>query len=325
MTLRHRAIVWTLGPVALLAATTALAQTPGDVRRGANRPAVRKGAGPPPASSTVDRRPRGAVTPVLLIGLPAVQAELKLSDAEKNAIRDMNAEFDKRRRETADRLMKAPKGLDQGALMAMIADLRSENEQALKRVLNKRQRERLAQVSLQLEGPLAVTRPEIARELNFDELQEQQVEALKHEYDALREQVFTRLEARYRQTAGARGARPAVEAGKRPIAAGAPGGTTARVQDQDVERVRRELADLRTRFVREVGKVLTRRQKATFDRMLGEPFDLAKVQFRGSQSGPVSLPHADAPDFLEPVAPLNTPAPAAAGSEKRSGEPPGGA
>jgi hypothetical protein len=52
--------------------------------------------------------------------------------------------------------------------------------------------------------------------------------------------------------------------------------------------------------------------------MLGPPFDLAKLQFRGEQSGPNTLPPADAPTFLEPLAPLNDPAPAAAGSKPRS-------
>ena len=49
----------------------------------------------------------------------------------------------------------------------MIADLRLENEEALARVLDSSQRKRLAQVALQLDGPLAITRPEIAAPLSL--------------------------------------------------------------------------------------------------------------------------------------------------------------
>jgi hypothetical protein len=101
-------IAWALGSAVAVAATTALAQSPADVRGGVDRPSVRKGDGRPrPAPPPSDRRPRGAVTPVLLIGLPAIQEELKLSDAQKETIRDRNAGFDLRRQEWADRLMKA--------------------------------------------------------------------------------------------------------------------------------------------------------------------------------------------------------------------------
>src|SRR5690348_11875096 len=108
MTSRSRALAWALGPAAWLAAATAPAQAPGDGRGGAGRPVVRKRDGPPqPAPTSRDRRPRGAVTPVLLIALPAVQEELQLSDAQKTTIRDLNARFDRRRQEAADRLRKA--------------------------------------------------------------------------------------------------------------------------------------------------------------------------------------------------------------------------
>ena len=78
MTARRRGVAWAAVPAVSLAAAAALAQAPGVVRGGADRPAVRKGDGrPKPASPAGDRRPRGAVTPVLLVGLPAIQEELK--------------------------------------------------------------------------------------------------------------------------------------------------------------------------------------------------------------------------------------------------------
>jgi Spy/CpxP family protein refolding chaperone len=308
---QKRVIAWALRPAVALAATAALAQAPGVGRGGADRPAASRGDGPTkPASPSGDRRPRGAVTPVLLIGQPAVQAELKLRDAQRDRIRDLNAEFDQKRREVADRLTAAQGALDRDAFLALIAGLRRENEEALARVLDKPQRERLAQIGLQLEGPMAVTRPEVAERLNLDDAQWLQVQALKEQYESAREQLYAAVPAE-RINLGAAARRPA--AGARPGAA-RPG---PRPGESAGDRLNRASDELRVRFVRELNKILTRRQKAAFNTMLGAPFDLAKVQFRGGQGGPVSLPPADAPVILEPVAPLNGPAPAAAGSTPR--------
>ena len=328
MTARRRVIAWALGPAVAVAATTALAQSPADVRGGVDRPSVRKGDGRPrPASPPSDRRPRGAVTPVLLIGRPAIQEELKLSDAQKKTIRDLNAGFDQQRRESADRLMKAREGLDQGALMAMIADLRRANEEALARVLDKSQRKRLAQVALQLEGPLAITRPEIAAQLNLDDTQSVQIQALKAEYEALREQLYATHDPRFnrgadalRRASGARrsSARsgPGGEAAASQLVPGS-GGPGPRQEESEGDRLNRASDELRARFVRELSKVLTRRQRTAFNTMLGEPFDLAKVQFRGVQGGRIPLTPADTPVVLEPIAPSNGPDAAAAGSKPR--------
>jgi hypothetical protein len=329
MTSRKQMIACALAPAALLAVTTVWAQAPGDVRAGADRPVARAGEGAPqPTSPSGDRKPRGAVTAVLLIGLPALQTELKLSDAQKKTIREMNAGFDERRREATNRLMNLPRGLDQEALLAMIADLRRESEEALARVLDKPQLERLAQVALQLEGPMAVTRPEIAVRLNLADTQLLQIQTLKEQYDALREQLYAAEEAasklraatlRQAAVAGSSAARPGprgeTTATKAVTGSGAP---KAKLEESDGDRLNRQLGELRARFVRELDKVLTRRQKTVFNQMLGPPFDLAKVQFRGEQSGPNTLPPADAPTFLEPLAPLNGPSPAATAAKGKS-------
>jgi hypothetical protein len=304
-----------LAPAALLAlvSATALAQAPGEVRGGASRPVVRDGEAPPqPAAPSGDRKPRGAVTPLLLVGLPALQTELKLSDAQKKAIREMNAGFDQRRRDAAKGLMDLPRGLDQEALLAMIADLRRENEEALARVLDKPQRERLAQVALQLEGPMAVTRPEIAARLNLADTQLLQIQALKEQYDALREQLYAAEEAAFKLRAAT--VRQAAAARAVPVSP-SPG---ARSAASEGDRLNKQLDEFRARFVRELDKVLTRRQKVLFNQMLGPPFDLAKVQFRGEQSGQGTLPSADAPAVLEPLPPSNAPAPAAPPAKSRS-------
>jgi hypothetical protein len=224
--------------------------------------------------------------------------------------------------------MKAQGGLDRGALMAMIAGLRRENEEALARVLDKPQRERLAQVALQLEGPMAITRPEVALRLNFADTQLLVIQALKEEYEAAREQLYAihqeRFSLRADTSSPTTGARPgAVRAGplgESTAAKAVPGsgGSVPRPEESAGDRLNRASDELRMRFVRELNNVLTRRQKTVFNKMLGEPFDLEKVRFRGVQGSPASLPLADAPLLLEPVAPSTRPAPPAAGPKPRS-------
>jgi hypothetical protein len=163
--------------------------------------------------------------------------------------------------------------------MAIIADLRRENEEALARVLDQSQRKRLAQIALQLEGPLAITRPEIDARLNLDDIQSVQIQALRAEYEALWEQLYATHEPRFRR--GTNALRPA--SGARPISARpgprgeavaskpvpGSGGPGPRQEDSEGDRLNRASDELRARFVRELSKVLTRRQRTAFNRMLG--------------------------------------------------------
>jgi hypothetical protein len=339
MTFRKRVIPWMIGPAALLAATTALAQAPANGRGEPDQPTARNGKsnnnGPrQPGSPIVDRRVRGAITPILLIGIGAVQEELKLTDVQKKKIRELNDGFDKKRRESADRLIKA-KGegeLDQGALMAMIEDLRRENEEALSRIFDKRQRERVAQISLQLEGLMAVTRPEIATKLNLDEYQLQQIQDLKEQYEANRGELHAAQEERFSLRANAfrpkpDGPRPSA-ARPRPESEAAVGkagrasaGAEPKREESEGERMKRESDELGVRFARELNKVLTRRQKTVFNRMLGEPFDLTKVQLRGGQSRSISAVPADGHGELEPIPPDDSRPASSPSKEGRPGRP----
>jgi hypothetical protein len=117
-------------------------------------------------------------------------------------------------------------------------------------------------------------------------------------YDALREQLYARSETAFRLRADA----------LRTPATAVPrsGQSGTKPEESEGDRLTRQSDELRARFVRELDKVLTRRQKTAFNSMLGAPFDLDKVQFRGEQSRRSALPPADAPVILEPIAPPNT-------------------
>ena len=70
----------------------------------------------------------------------------------------------------------------------------------------------------------------------------------------------------------------------------------------EIEAMEDESERLYREAVRQVGRVLTRRQKTLFDKMLGPPFDLARLSLRGVKARPAATP-ADSPVILEPLSP----------------------
>jgi hypothetical protein len=233
---------------------------------------------------------RGAITPVTLIMGGAVQDELKVTAFQRQKIFKLNEEFNRRRRESAQALSKAPQGLDRAALTEMIVALRAENEAALSRVLEPAQRTRLAQIALRLEGPLAVARPEVADEINLSPDQREAIQEILGRYSEAESRLWGPYLAGV-QTDGDRAsdapgglARPDPKA----TASGVPGCRDAGrtnphvpAEESPHDRLSRESAALRGEAVRQVGRVLTRKQKAAFDRLLGAPFDLAELQAGG--------------------------------------------
>jgi Spy/CpxP family protein refolding chaperone len=130
------------------------------------------------------------------------------------------------------------------------------------KVLDSRQRARLDQIALQGEGPSALTRPEVARVLRLGEEQVEQIRAVLDDLLGAHEQLRESLKG------------AAVGFG-----ADEPGREAAR-KEQEKAQLRAGSADLRGRAMRRINATLTRRQKEAFARLLGEPFDFAKVRPR---------------------------------------------
>src|SRR5439155_13653413 len=122
-------------------------------------------------------------------------------------------------------------------LMAMIASSRAENEAAISQVLEPRQRRRLLQIALQMEGPLAVARPEIAAEMNLGPVEVEYLQEIMREYkeaaDRLWDEHVERLkDARDRASVRPRGRAGAGSAPK----ANAPGAEPSRPSDGPPQR-----------------------------------------------------------------------------------------
>ena len=130
------------------------------------------------------------------------------------------------------------------------------------KVLDGRQRARLQQIVFQGDGPSALSRPEVVRALQLDDEQLEQL----HE-------ILANLVGESRQLR---------EALKAEVPALEPVGPEqeAERKEQEKARLRSGSNELNKRVLNQVKFVLSRRQRETFARMEGEPFDFSKLRAR---------------------------------------------
>jgi hypothetical protein len=214
-----------------------------------------------------------------LIMWPTVQDDLELSKAQRERIATLSRES----RERLDRLMQEyraslppPDQVDPQIWQQSTRQLAATREAmvnqdgaAVLKVLQPRQRARLDQVQLQVEGPIAFTRPEILEKLN---LGPDQIEAIQG------------IVARGREEMWATSAVPlGVQPGDGPLT---PEQYRALSESEQfkAEAKKRRGATLKAReaTLRAIAKILTKGQLATYRKLLGEPFDLAKLRGEGT-------------------------------------------
>ena len=123
--------------------------------------------------------------------------------------------------------------------------MRQETDAGIAQILDAKQKERFDQIVLQNEGPLAVARPEIAAKLRLNESQKEYVQGVMMQ---MRNELFMSM-------------RQGVATGQ-----------------FNPSQMRELTAQLRKEAVKEIGKVIDRKQQKTFNSMLGAPFDLAKLE-----------------------------------------------
>ncbi len=121
----------------------------------------------------------------MLVMMPAVQEELKLTDDQKQKLRDwskqMRTQFEESGQELREQGEAAVQRMDLGAvmrLMGSVKDLTRQNDAGLAQILTRVQQTRLEQILLQMEGVTAIARPEIAEQLQLTDEQAQQIEAI---------------------------------------------------------------------------------------------------------------------------------------------------
>lgn len=199
---------------------------------------------------------QGNANALVILLAPAVQDELKLSEDQKNQVFKLVRAAGAKAREMIQATSRAGGGggVDRQAMMAAFAQLRQENERAAEQVLQSDQKERFSQIMLRVEGPLAVARPEIAAKLGLSQQQTRQVQGTWLQMmQTLRESTL----------AGQ---------GGNGLGNGNGGFNPGMVQAN-----LRDTMKLRDAAAQQIGRILESKQKDAFNKMLGEPFDLAKI------------------------------------------------
>jgi hypothetical protein len=352
---RTHGLVIGLGVIVPLLAglsTDATAQATG--RDGSAKPKAKASGGAPASEKGypfgVPRGPgaAGAVTPILFIQHKAIKDELGLTDDQLQRIQRANSAFDQKRLDLARAFTKPGGGVDQTELMGTITRLRGENEAALNKVLTPKQRTRLAQIVLQLKGPLAVADTAVAPRLNLSPEQVELIQSILVDYQRARDRVYddgraridaasappiagaagpakagtkTKADAQTKdggpKNVGTKAKADAQPEGGAPAKAGAKTKADAQPNDGTArdERVRAEIKAmegeserLHQEAVRQVGRVLTRGQKDVFNKMLAAPFDLSLLDPRKPPLSRAASPADPSPE-LEPIPAASKPRP----------------
>jgi Spy/CpxP family protein refolding chaperone len=241
-----------------------------------------------------------------LLDNPAVQEELMLTADQKARIKQLAARLDRRRRELFAELNHrlsrnrntlgvagqpgqsgqedaAAQPAAGSAMREIVETTQAEADALFATILKKSQRERLDQIELRRQGQLAVLRPDIAEKLNIGPDQQEQLEMVISE---AREEVLQFVQDR--RQAILRNATPDGRLDGKAMRARAesPAGKA------ELAQMRQRGAQIQDRTIREIGKVLTRRQKERFNALLGKPFDLVKLDGSSRPGGPGAAPGA---------------------------------
>jgi hypothetical protein len=211
-------------------------------------------------------KPRATAPPnpglrlLALVNHPTVQAELKLTDDQKTKLKDLASKRPAAgARKPGSSSGKPAAGSNspktKAGPNAQPAATVSPLQAQIDDLLDADQRKRLAQIALQVEGPLAVGRPDVAKKINLSAAQVKKVQAIAAE---------TR-----NQIAQLGPIKPP------PIDQPEPGGEQVQ-KNQSAEQPTLEQIqqDASTR----VTEVLKPAQKEAFDQLLGPAFDVAKIR-----------------------------------------------
>lgn len=149
------------------------------------------------------------------------------------------------------------------AMMVAREELDATAEEAIKKTLNPKQRIRFEEIRLQAEGPFAFLDPETHQMLNLDPGQLETIEAILTEG---RNMVISAMRSPVGSRAGA--GQPTTKKRVPSVAK----------QGEDVLKQRQEaVRNARNKTMSEISRVLTKGQRTKYRKMLGEPYDLQKL------------------------------------------------
>ncbi len=286
----------------MLAAPLASAQGPGG-------PGGRGGWGGPGG---------GGTSPTALVQMPVVQDEVKMTDKQKAQIKQIKESADKKRVQVQDNAQKvatatrlqaaqeaaaiteanggtpvAPNANGNGnngggrggrgnrndpasqAMRQTMDNFDAEVETALLKAIDAKQRTRVKQIALQAEGAGAFNNPEVIEKLGLSEEQISAIDAIRNDSRQSGRQLFGQLFNNGNNNGGGPGG-----GGPGGPGWGRPDPATFQTPEfqaklKTVEESSKKLDD---QTMANVGKALTKAQRTTFNKMIGEKFDVAQLR-----------------------------------------------
>jgi hypothetical protein len=159
----------------------------------------------------------------MLVMAPAVQKELKLTDAQKSQLKKLELSGAQKRRQVFSKNRQGSS--DPEKMRSLIESQRREQEQAVAKILDKKQKDRLSEIELQREGIMAVARTDIAKKLELTSSQSEKIKEIIDEMQEAEAKVMPRPLGGFRRPGGGPpGAEGAPPGGGPPGAEGAPPG-----------------------------------------------------------------------------------------------------
>jgi hypothetical protein len=213
--------------------------------------------------------PTGAANLLVILMAPSVQTELKLTDTQKTRLYELTRDAGARSRRIFQAILQPGPDFNPQTVMMAAANLRKESEDSISRLLEAGQKTRFEQIALQVEGAFAIARPEVAKDIRMTPAQNEQVQATLMQWQVAQRQMA--------------------------VAARNAGGALDNNQSKGLEQ---NAAQLRKTASQQLARILNGKQKAAFNKLLGEPFDMSELDPSGalkttaSSSGAKPVPEA---------------------------------
>lgn len=234
---------------------------------------------------------RGDSLRLALLRTPEVQKVLKLTNEQRDRIAKLEVETKVSKKRIEANFPKGEKGqpkvkgapetdeqrIAKQAREAEFDGLERQADDRLDAILTARQRTRLRQIVLRIQGPSAFLTPEVIEKLG---LTDDQLDAIREILGAIKNQQdqYKEVQKRAFDLAKAGGEFEVEKARK----------------DQQKGQGRAFTYKLGKQAMPEIGRILTRHQRSLFNSMLGDPFDLAQL------TGPDGQPLIDDSANLRP-------------------------
>lgn len=228
---------------------------------------------------------RGGGEILSLLNYPAVQEEIKLTADQKKKIGAVKGAVSKKRQALMPRQDNANGGAENAAgnfaerrftpnpeMQAAFEEMRaysdSANANITNKILTRQQVARLRQIDLQRQGPLAVLNDDVALKLNIREDVLAWMKGIQYQCRQARTETYLtlRLNGPIFQTANGQFDRAAMQTYR-----------DSREGKAAQTRMQHTTDQMQNQAISQIGKLLSKNQKAKFKAMQGKDFDVAKL------------------------------------------------